>query len=82
MISRNSITGKCYRDGAEISAEEYARIRELMRNKPTAPEGYAYRFENDTWVLYELPPAEDAVEELTETEEKARAYDILAGVSG
>jgi hypothetical protein len=82
VISRNSITGKCYRDGSEISTEEYARIRELMRNKPAAPDGYAYRFENETWVLHEIPPSGDAVEELTETEEKARAYDILAGVSG
>ena len=82
MILCNGITGKCYRDGVEISTEEYIRIRELMRGKPVAPEGYAYRFNNEMWELYELPPAGDVAEELPETEAKAQAYDILMGVSG
>lgn len=80
MITRNKMTGKCYRDGVEITSAEYERIRELMRNKPIAPMGYGYRFEGEAWVLYELPAAEEQEEELSETEQKAMAYDIITGV--
>ena len=52
-----------------------------MQHKPASPEGYSYRFEGESWVLYELPPAEDTYYELSEIEMKAQAYDVITGVS-
>lgn len=52
--------------GEEITAEEYSTIMEVIKSKPTAPDGYAYRLKADlTWELYELPVVE---EELTAEE--------------
>ena len=40
-----------------ITEEEYSSILAVIRNKPTAPDGYDYRLREDlTWELYELPP--------------------------
>ena len=51
--------GKCYRDNVEITAEQYNEILTMLRNRPTAPEGYEYRLtESLEWELYELPPVE------------------------
>ena len=62
----------------EISKEEYDRIKAIIDNRPTAPDGFAYRLTAQLeWELYELPTEP----ELTETEEKAQAYDILMGVA-
>ena len=33
MLSRNLISGKCYRDGAEITAEEYSAAFEEIKAK-------------------------------------------------
>ena len=45
--------------GTEITETEYNEIREIIRNRPTAPEGYGYRLtESLEWELYKLPPAE------------------------
>ena len=52
--------------GAEITAEEYSTILEVIKSAPTAPDGYGYRLKADlTWELYELPVVE---EELTAEE--------------
>lgn len=52
--------------GEEITAEEYSTILEVIKSKPTAPDGYSYRLKEDlTWELYELPVVE---EELTAEE--------------
>lgn len=67
--------GKYYRDGVEITVEEYNAILSLMKQKPTAPDGYAYRFTDDNeWELYELPIAEET-DEISEAE----ALEILLG---
>lgn len=61
----------------EITETEYNEIRKIIQNRPTAPEGYAYRLtEYLEWELYELP---DAITD--ETAAKAIAYDILMGVA-
>lgn len=52
--------------GEEITAEEYHTIMEVIKNAPTAPDGYGYRLKEDlTWELWELPVVE---EELTADE--------------
>lgn len=63
----------------EIKENEYITLREMMHNRPTAPDGYTYALQDDPseWVLVELP---DEPEEPT-VEDKAEAYDILTGVS-
>jgi hypothetical protein len=81
MLSKSNMTGKYYWHGAEITETEYNHIKTIIDSRPTAPDGFSYRLtENLEWELYELP-TEEPVEELTETEEKALAYDILMGVS-
>ena len=79
MFVKNYTTGKCYSYGKEISAEEYAEIMNRLKNPPDAPDGYYYTLNEELeWELHEVPVVE---EELTETEQKAKAYDILMGVS-
>ena len=85
--------GRYYRDSKEITAGKYNEILTLLRNRPTAPEGYGYRLTEDLqWELYELPHTEveenpysetdEIIEtDMTETEEKAQAYDIIMGVN-
>ena len=80
MLSKSITVNKYYWHNTEISEGEYDHILGVIRNRPTAPEGFAYRLTKDLeWELYELPPEEP--EELSETEEKALAYDILTGVA-
>lgn len=53
----------------EITESEYNEIREIIRNRPTAPDGYGYRLTEDLqWELYELPTEEETDEELTDSE--------------
>lgn len=77
--------GKYYRDNTEITEEKYNEIMTILKNRPTAPDGYSYRLTEDLqWELYELTidEIEESIESsMTETEEKARAYDIIMGVS-
>ena len=48
----------------EITEAEYNEILTMLRNRPTAPEGYGYRLtESLEWELYELPPAEEIEED-------------------
>ena len=66
--------------GGNITEADFTKISDMLRNRPTAPDGFAYRLTTGLeWELYELPTEES--EELTETEQKAIAYDILMGVS-
>ena len=66
--------------GIEITEAEYNRIKAIIDSRPHAPDGFAYRLtESLEWELYELPKLE--AEDMTETEQKAIAYDILMGVS-
>ena len=77
--------GKYYRDNTEIPEEKYNEIMTILKNRPSAPDGYSYRLAEDLqWELYELPKEEtdEPIEiNLTEIEEKAQAYDIIMGVS-
>lgn len=56
--------------GKEITAEKYNEILMILRNSPTAPEGYGYRLtESLDWELYKLPPVEvEEDPELTDSE--------------
>ena len=62
--------GKYYRDKTEITAEKYNEILTLLRNRPTAPEGYGYRLtESLEWEMYELPAVEEEEDpELSDSE--------------
>lgn len=72
--------GKYYRDKTEITAEQYDEILTMLRNRPTAPEGYGYRLTDDLqWELYELPPAEEVEEDATEEDYLAALAEL--GVS-
>ena len=47
---------KCTWYGKEITETKYDEILTILRNRPTAPDGYAYRLtEGLEWELYELP---------------------------
>lgn len=69
--------GQC---AVTIDADEHERIKTAIATKPEAPDGYCYHLKEDlTWELCELPKEEP--EPLNETEQKAKAYDILMGVT-
>ena len=52
--------------GIPITAEEYDAIRSVLRNAPTAPDGFAYRLTDWLeWELYELPIVNEADEEIS-----------------
>lgn len=64
----------------EITESEYNAILDIIRNKPTAREGYNYRLKTDlTWEEYELPPIEP--EPLTDEESLTRYANELTGAS-
>lgn len=45
--------------GTEITAEEYASFMEIIRSRPTPPEGFDYRLNEDLiWELLEPLPVE------------------------
>ena len=61
--------------GKEITEAEYNNILSIIRNKPTAPDGYGYRLTDALeWELYEIPVEDDAPE-ITEAE----ALEIILG---
>ena len=48
--------GEGVRNGITISDEEYKEILLIIKNKPTAPDGYGYRLRTDlTWEMYKMP---------------------------
>ncbi len=48
--------------GEAITREEYENIRSLIRNRPTAPNGYEYILKEDlTWELAETPAVEEEI---------------------
>ena len=66
--------------GTEITEQEYAEILAIIRNKPTAREGFDYRLKTDlTWEEYELPHVEP--EPLTDEEAITRYANTLTGAS-
>lgn len=47
---------KCTWYGKEITEAKYDEILTILRNRPTAPDGYAHRLtESLEWELYKLP---------------------------
>ena len=59
---------KCTWYGEEITETQYEEILSMLRSRPEAPEGYAYRLTKDlVWEQYELPPEENDPE-LSEAE--------------
>lgn len=67
--------------GEEITQQEYQNIENVIRNAPTAPDGYAYVLTDSLeWELIKVE-SPDVIDTMTETEQKAAAYDILTGVS-
>lgn len=56
MLSKSNVTGQHYWHGKEITAAEYDRIKTIIGNRPTAPDGYGYRLtEGLEWEMYEMP---------------------------
>ena len=69
---------RCTWYGKEITQAEYEEILTMLRNPPTAPDGYGYRLTADlAWELYELPPAE-----VTDEEATAEDYEAALGEMG
>lgn len=67
-INGNRLTpddGKCLTNGAVYSQQVYLGAHDCA----------------DNWTEVDIPAEESTEAELTETEEKAQAYDILMGVS-
>lgn len=55
---------KCTWYGEEITESKYNEILSMLRNRPTAPDGYGYLLTAELeWELYELPAAEDIEED-------------------
>lgn len=51
----------------EVAQAEYENILAVIRNRPTAEDGYTYKLRTDlTWNLVEEPPTED--EDATEAD--------------
>ena len=68
VISKSNTTPvKYYCNGVEITEREYNEIQSLIKNRPTAPDGYAYRLTDALeWELYELPTEDTTEESATE----------------
>jgi hypothetical protein len=65
---------KCTWYGEEITETQYNEILSMLRNRPTAPDGFAYRLTKELeWELYEAPVEEEP--ELTADE----ALNIILG---
>lgn len=77
-VSGGYIIGISTNGGQPITEAEYTNILSMLRNSPTAPDGYGYQLtESLQWELYELPPA-DPDPELSDQE----ALDIILGGDG
>ena len=60
--------------GRPITEDKYNEILSMLHNRPTAPEGFAYRLTKELeWELYELPTIEEPEEATTENYEAALA---------
>ena len=52
--------------GIPITDSQYNEIMAMLRNRPVPPAGYDYRLTDMmVWELYELPPVEEADEEIS-----------------
>ena len=63
-------------NGKEISREEYDNILSVIRDRPTAQNGYEYRLkENLTWELFEVDDIQEEDGEISDS-------DALAIITG
>lgn len=75
MLVWNKTKNGFYFYGKKITEAEYNNILEIIRNKPTAPDGYGYKLTDSLeWELHELP-ADDDDPEISEAE----ALEIILG---
>ena len=66
MLSKSNVSKQYYWCSTEITEAEYNRIKSIIDNRPTAPEGFAYRLTKELeWELYEMPTNEEEEEEAT-----------------
>lgn len=67
-------------NNGNISKEEYDRITEIIRNKPSAESGYDYRLRADSleWELVEVP----VIDEQPEDEATIEDYEEAIGRFG
>lgn len=66
--------------GVELNESEYTDILNMIRNKPTAPDGYGYRLTDDLeWELYKLPTEDHEDEDATAEDYQAALAEL--GVS-
>ena len=62
----------------EITEDEYNEIITILKDKPTAPDGYGYRLtEALEWEQYEIPIPEITEQELAEEADYITALDKL-----
>lgn len=74
MLSKSNVTGKRFWHGEEITEAEYNRIKSIIDNRPTAPDGFTYRLTTELeWELYEMP--------VEEVEEEATAEDYQTALA-
>lgn len=60
----HGITKGVNAENGNISKEEYEKIKSLLENTPTAPDGFYYRLkENLEWELCEIPPVKETATE-------------------
>lgn len=76
------LTIGCGLGGIEIAEEEYQNLHAVFMKRP-AEEGICYDLRADTleWEQTGIYTEDSGNSELTETEEKALAYDIITGVA-
>lgn len=55
--------------GVEITAQEYIQIKNVIANRPDAPDGYGYRLTDDLmWEMYQPPESDPVDDEATEAD--------------
>lgn len=75
MLVKNR--NRYYWYGEEITQIKYDEILSMLHNRPTAPDGYAYRLTTGLeWELYELP-ATDGESEVSAEEALAEILEVL-----
>lgn len=64
--------------GTPITEEEYENILDVLQNRPTAEDGYAYRLREDlTWELVEVPVVDPDDEEVSGEELLTMIEEVL-----
>lgn len=87
----NRLNGMCYRNGMQISEDEYTEACQVVRCKAAlarsvyseeiSMDDVPTEWKGDVQKLIDARAEAEQMQELPETEQKAAAYDILMGVS-